>query len=372
MTHARLSVWAPLPLGAYARRRAKPLPFPLGDPRCRLYALGRHALWHGLRALGLQPGDEVLTPAYHHGSEIEAMVAAGLTCRFYEARADLEPDEGELERLAGPRTRALHLIHPLGFPRDLVRWRRWCDERGWLLLEDAAQAWLSSRDGHPAGSLGDASIFCLYKSVGVADGAALVCREHVPLPAGRSAVGAAGVARRHRDWVAQRRPQLVPERGGGAAADEYDPVADFALGNPSRPASAATRYLAPRLAGDGVAAGRRESYQTLVDALGRLVPPPFDHLPEGASPMALPLATDDKPRLLAGLQGSGVEALDFWSAPHPALPSQLFEGAAARRASTVALPVHQELTGHHLERMVAIVRELDPKPSGLVPGAARG
>jgi hypothetical protein len=48
------------------------------------------------------------------------------------------------------------------------------------------------------------------------------------------------------------------------------------------------------------------------------------------------------------------------------------QGAAARRAATVALPVHQELTGEHLERMAAVVRELDPEPSPLVARPARG
>jgi dTDP-4-amino-4,6-dideoxygalactose transaminase len=372
MTAARLGVWPPLPFGAYVRRRADPLPFPLGDPRCRLYALGRHALWHGLRALGLEEGDEVLAPAYHHGSEIEAIVAAGLSCRFYEATLDLEPDEDELERLAGPRTRALHLIHPLGFTRDLVRWRRWCDERGLLLLEDAAQAWLSSRDGHPAGSLGDASIFCLYKSVGVADGGALICRKPPPPPGGRRVLGVAGLARRHRAWMAQHRPELVPQRAAAPASIEYDPAADFALGDPGRPAAAATRYLASRLAGDRVATSRRESYRTMLGALAPLVPPPFGELPEGASPMALPLAAAEKARLLAALHRAGVKALDFWSTPHPSLAAELFEGAAARRAATVALPVHQELTGEHLERMAAVVRELDPEPSPLVARPARG
>ncbi len=372
MTTPRLDVWPPLRFSAYARRPADPLPFPLGDPRCRVYALGRHALWNGLRTLGLHAGDEVLVPAYHHGSEIEAIAAAGLSCRFYEATPDLEPDEDELERLAGPRTRALHLIHPLGFPRDLVRWRRWCDERGLLLLEDAAQAWLSSRDGHPAGSLGDVSIFCLYKSVAVADGGALFCREPAPRPRGRSALGAAGVARRHHAWLKQRRPEMLPERARDAAQAEYDPVADFALGDPVRPASAATRYLAPRLAGRAVAASRRESYRRMLGALAPLVPPPFGQLPEGASPMALPVAAADKPRLLAVLHAAGVEALDFWSAPHPLLPVELFEGAAARRAVTVVLPVHQELTGEHLERMAAIVGELDPEPALLASRPVSG
>ena len=161
MTKTWLSVWPPLPLTIYFRRRSDDRPFPLDDERCRLYARARHALWQGVQAIGLRPGDEVLVPAYHHGSEIESLIRAGLVCRFYEATATLAPDRAELEELLSPSTRALYLIHYLGFAQDASRWRRWCDEHGLLLLEDAAQAWLATCDGNPAGSCGDLSSICL-------------------------------------------------------------------------------------------------------------------------------------------------------------------------------------------------------------------
>jgi dTDP-4-amino-4,6-dideoxygalactose transaminase len=136
----RLDVWPPLPPQAHLRRAGAALPFPLGEPGVVLLSRARHGLYLGVRALGLGPGDEVLVPAYHHGSEVEALVRAGLAVRFYEARESLAPDPGELDGMLGPRTRALHLIHYLGFPQDARCWRHWCDERGLLLIEDAAQA----------------------------------------------------------------------------------------------------------------------------------------------------------------------------------------------------------------------------------------
>ncbi|MGH2982051.1 MAG: DegT/DnrJ/EryC1/StrS family aminotransferase, partial [Solirubrobacterales bacterium] len=94
----------------------------------------------------------MLVPAYHHGSDVGALVEAGLRCRFYDAGERLEPDPAELEGLLGGRTRALYLIHHLGFAQDAPRWRRWCDERGLLLIEDAAMAWPAELDGRPLGS----------------------------------------------------------------------------------------------------------------------------------------------------------------------------------------------------------------------------
>jgi hypothetical protein len=59
----------------------------------------------GVKALGIELGDETLAPAYQHGSEIEALVRAGIVCRFYDIGHSLEPDEKELETLLGPRAK---------------------------------------------------------------------------------------------------------------------------------------------------------------------------------------------------------------------------------------------------------------------------
>ena len=68
-----LSAWPPLRPSAWLRPPTAHLPFPLEEPRAHRFALGRVALLHGVRALGLSEGDEVLVPAYHHGSEIQAL-----------------------------------------------------------------------------------------------------------------------------------------------------------------------------------------------------------------------------------------------------------------------------------------------------------
>ena len=131
----------------------------------------------GVKALGFKPGDVILVPAYNHGSEIEALVRAGIVCRFYDVGQHLEPDEENLEALLDTHVRALYLIHYLDLPQDAARWWAWCDERGLLLIEDAAQTWLSWHDGTPVGSHDDLSIFCLYKTFGLPEGAAVISRS---------------------------------------------------------------------------------------------------------------------------------------------------------------------------------------------------
>jgi CelD/BcsL family acetyltransferase involved in cellulose biosynthesis len=356
MSEPILSAWPPLPPGAWLPRADGALPFPLEHEGCRWFARARHALWHGAGLIGLGAGDEVLAPAYHHGSEIEALARAGVSCRFYAGDPRLAPDPDELEALLGPRVRGLLLIHYLGFPQDARRWRSWCDEHGLLLLEDAAQAWLAQRDGDPAGAHGDLAIFCLYKTVGVPDGAALLAPRVAAAPAPAGHWGATALARRHAAWLAGRSAAagwayeaLRPRRA-------YDPEQDFALGEPAGVRSRSTAVLLPRLADSGVAAARRARYAFLLEQLGERVPAPFERIRGGASPFAFPVETDDKPRLLERLARHGVDALDFWSQPHGSLPAGAFPAAATRRARTLALPVHQELRPSDLERIVAAVR----------------
>jgi hypothetical protein len=48
--------------------------------------------------------------------------------------------------------------------------------------------------------------------------------------------------------------------------------------------------------------------------------------------------------------------VDFWGVAHPSLPAAAFPMANRLRASIVGVPVHQELHGRDLERLVAVVR----------------
>jgi dTDP-4-amino-4,6-dideoxygalactose transaminase len=375
-TVSRIDVWPPLPLGIYARKPSGKLPFPLEEPRCRIFSLARQGLFVGIQALGLGPGDEILVPAYHHGSEIEALLRAGIVCRFYEVGKRLEPDEEDLEALLGARVRGLYLTHYLGFPQDAPRWRTWCDEHGLQLIEDAAQAWLSMRDGTPVGSHGDLSIFCLYKTFGLPDGAAVISKSPPEPPRSKQHAGINALARQHGlyltqqwAWVAGLRRRL----GRLTRAGEYDPERDFVLGDPGGAPHAMTSFFLARTTRSQAQATRAANYAFLLERLGRFVPEPFAHLPVGASPFAFPIRWDHKEELLQGLARRGIVALNFWAIPHPHLRVVDFPRAAALRKSIVGLPVHQELGPRELERVVdAVFGELrsSRRPSNACPAQA--
>ena len=358
MTGPRISVRPSLSPAIYARRPLKTLPWPLNDPGCRLYARARHGLWHGLKALGLHEEDELLVPAYHHGSEVEAIVQAGLRCCFYETPPDAVPDENELSGLleSNSRVKGLFLIHYLGFPQDSARWRKWCDQRGLLLIDDAAQAFLATDGGEPVGSHGDLAVFCIYKTYGVIDGAAMICAQPPAEHSDKRRTRFLQTLRRNVAWVAQRSTPLSAIRARVTRTKGYDIGTDFGLKDPDSSPAVSTKALLSRALSVDAAAGRRENYRFLLQELGEFVPEPWRDLPEGASPFTFPVETSAKEEVLERLWIEGIIALNLWSVPHPLLDESKFPNARRLREGVLGLPLHHELREKELRRVIEVLR----------------
>jgi dTDP-4-amino-4,6-dideoxygalactose transaminase len=328
-----------------------------------MFARGRHAIWHGVRALALPRDAAILVPAYHCGTEIEALVRAGVECRFYEASDSLAPDEDELAGLLDERVVALYLIHYLGFPQDVLHWRRWCHARGLLLIEDAAQAWFGTIDGRPMGSFGDLSIFTFYKTVGVPDGAAVLPRHRFAPPSRQGPLRLGTVGIRHAEWLLSRSALLTGIADGSHSALQrvhraVDPaMSSYVLGDPDSPPARSTRYLLPRLVDPALAERRRANYRRLLGELGDAVAKPFARLSDGACPWAFMVDAGDKQGFMDRLLRHRIRALNFWSEPHPFLPVDRFPRACSLRARLVGIPVHQELRERDLARLGPAVRD---------------
>lgn len=350
-----LSIWPSPEVRALARRRAPHLPFPLEEEHHAVFSLGRHCLFHAVRALGLEAGDELLLPGFNHGSEVEALTRSGIECRFYDVDERLEPDDARLEAMLGSRVRGLYLIHFLGFAQDMVRWRRWCDERNLLLIEDVAQGWLGSSGGTPLGSLGDAAIYCLYKTYGMPDGGAVVAGRPIARPRRAGAWGPGQVLRkqasrwRSRDLRDIRGPDVHLEPG---------PMRAFELGDPYVGPSKLTQRLLPRVVPEQVAELRRDHYAFLLERLSGAVPSPFDRPPAAEVPFAFPIEVSDRQRLVERLRSSGIRADAFWARAHPKVAKQDLPNSNGRRARTATLPVHQHLSRRDLNRIVTVTRSL--------------
>jgi len=126
---------------------------------------GTEALILALRALGVGPGDEVVTTPFTFFATAGAILWLGARPVF----ADLEPaglhlDPDRLEAALGPRTRAILPVHLFGRCADMPRIAALAAARGIPVLEDAAQAIGAARGGRPAGSWGRAGCFSFYPS----------------------------------------------------------------------------------------------------------------------------------------------------------------------------------------------------------------
>jgi len=142
---------------------------------------GMDAIEIALRALGIGPGDEVVTTPMTAFATVLAVVRAGAT----PVLADIDPATGLLspasvKRCLTPRTRALILVHLYGQVRDMDQWQALCIESGVQLIEDCAQSHGARWNGRTAGSFGSAGAYSFYptKNLGaLGDGGALVTRD---------------------------------------------------------------------------------------------------------------------------------------------------------------------------------------------------
>ena len=138
---------------------------------------GMDAIEIGLRALGVGPGDEVVTTPMTAFATVLAIIRAG--AQPVLADIDLDTAISSIEsvrRCISRKTRAVLLVHLYGQVTDLERWRSFCDTARLHLVEDAAQAHLAAWNGVRAGAVGAVGAFSFYptKNLGaIGDGGAL-------------------------------------------------------------------------------------------------------------------------------------------------------------------------------------------------------
>lgn len=137
---------------------------------------GSAALLVALRALGVKPGDEILTSAFTFVATVEAILEAGAIPVITEVDESLNMDPKDIERRITPRTRGIVPVHMAGAPADMDCILAIARQHGLFVLEDAAQAFGGTYKGRPLGTLGDAGIFSFdfAKNITTGEGGAIV------------------------------------------------------------------------------------------------------------------------------------------------------------------------------------------------------
>ncbi len=353
------------------------LAFPFDQPGLRYRYFCRNAVWDAVQLLGLA-GKEVLMPAYHHGVELETLLAAGVKPVFFRVDSQMRSDLEDARKKLTGKTAALYLIHYAGFPQDLAAARTIADEAGIPLLEDCALSLLSSDGEKPLGSTGDVSVFCLYKTVPVPNGGVLLARgqyrnqldtlpavsqpkitstashliggllSNLELRAGPAGRRAREIIRNASRWAVRKAKVERVSTG----------TQHFDLGAVGLGMSALSHLVLRNQDFAKIVERRRRNYFLLHAMLRDLAPPVTGELGPGVCPLFYPMLARDKAVLMARLLGRGVETVDFWRLRHPAVRQGEFPEVDKLRETVLELPVHQDLTPADAEHVALSVREL--------------
>ncbi|MEW9555582.1 DegT/DnrJ/EryC1/StrS family aminotransferase [Nonomuraea sp. NPDC050783] len=150
----------------------------LGVRHCTGVDNGTNAVKLALQALGVGPGDEVITVSNTAAPTVVAIDAVGARPVFADIDAETYlMDVSQVEALITPRTRCLLPVHLYGQCVDMAPLERLAAAHGLVIMEDCAQAHGARHHGRTAGSMGHAAAFSFYptKVLGAyGDGGAVV------------------------------------------------------------------------------------------------------------------------------------------------------------------------------------------------------
>ena len=305
---------------------------------------GTEALLLVLRALGVGPGDEVITTGFTYFATVEAILWCGARPVFADIERDsFNIDPQSVEKAIGPRTRAILPVHLFGRCADMAAISRIAGAHGVPVVEDAAQAIGAARDGRRAGAWGRAGCFSFYPSKNL------------------GAAGDAGCVTTDDEGLADRLRLL---RAHGCRVRDDHRV----LGTTSRLDSvqaAVLRAKLPRLGAWSAARARVAGRyaELLADVPGVALP--------GAGPRETvvwnqyTIRCDDPLPVRAALDADAIEWRHYYPLPayrQAALgsaggaPGALPEVEAACR-EVVSLPIHPSLDGDAVARIARVIRD---------------
>jgi dTDP-4-amino-4,6-dideoxygalactose transaminase len=153
----------------------------VGVPECVGVNSGTDALRFAYQALGVRPGDEVVTVPNTFIATTEAITQAGGVVRFVDVDdSTMTMDPAALEAAVTPRTVGIVPVHLYGQSADMDPILAVARKHGLWVVEDAAQAHGARYHGRQTGTMGDMAAYSFYpgKNLGACgEGGALVARE---------------------------------------------------------------------------------------------------------------------------------------------------------------------------------------------------
>lgn len=315
----------------------------LGARECVAVGSGTDALILSLRALGIGPGDEVITAPNSFIATASAIVQVGATPVFADVLADQNIDPARVEAAITPRTRAIVPVHLSGRAARMPELMELAGRHDLRVVEDAAQAIDARLNGQAAGTFGDLGCFSCH-----------------PLK-NLNAAGDAGFILANDAALAQRLRRL---RSNGLV----DRETALEWGVVSRLDSLQAAVLLERLpALAGVTAARRRSagaYRELLAGVSQIFMPPC-RADEHNVFHTFVLQVERRDELQEFLRQRGIGTAIHYKIPIHLQPAARALGyglgsfpVAERQAERIlSLPVHQFLSAADVEYVAATIEE---------------
>lgn len=324
------------------------------------------ALHLSLAALGIGPGDEVITTPMTFIASTTSIIQAGATPVFVDVeKGSGNIDAALIEAAITPRTRAILPVHLYGQMCDMRAIRAIADRHRLAIVEDSAHCVEGARDGIRPGQLGDTACFSFYatKSLTSGEGGALVTDDG-------ALAGRARLLRHHgMDKSAHARH--------GSVYQHWDMVA---FGWKYNMDNIQAALLLPQLerieAGHARRCALSDAYRQALSGIeGLSLPPVIPGVRHAEHLFTIRVDPAHRDPLLRHLGESGIgtavnyraiHLLDYFQrtlkAPHGSFPA-----AEAIGDRTLSLPLYATMPQHHVERVAAAINAYFREPHCRAP-----
>jgi dTDP-4-amino-4,6-dideoxygalactose transaminase len=300
----------------------------------------------------LQPGDEVIMPSYTFVSTANAFVLRGAVPVFVDIRPDtLNIDEKLIEAAITPRARAIVPVHYAGVPCEMDAIMDIAKRHNLLVVEDAAQALLSTYKGKSLGTIGHFGCLSFHETKNIISGE--------------------GGALLINDARFVERAEIIREKGTNrsqffrGAVDKYTWVD---IGSSYLPSELVSAFLFAQLErADEIINQRRSICSSYAERLaslqqaGHMRLPNFDEDSNGHMYYLLLDSLDTRTRLIAYLKAQGINPVFHYVPLHSAPAGKKYGRIASSMALTdelsarlVRLPLYYEMTQDDITRICAI------------------
>jgi dTDP-4-amino-4,6-dideoxygalactose transaminase len=302
---------------------------------------GTDSLYLSARALGFGPGDEVITVAHTFVATVGAIVQCGATPVLVDITDDFNMDVKQIEAAITPKTKGIIPVHLNGHACEMDKVMDVAKEYDLKIIEDSAQALGAQFKGRRCASFGDTGIFSFYpaKVLGTAGDGGMVCTN---------------------DDALARKIKAFRDNG---RVETVDVVECFGWCTRLDNLHAAILNMKFNYFDQWIKRRRAiaKMYDQGLSDIPEIVLPPISKSDYFDVYQNYVIRTEQRDKLVAHLQKSGVEVLISWRVPmhqQKALGLSHFKLPMTERisAEVISLPMYPELTDEEVEFVIEAIK----------------